>query len=46
VGLGEQLIVWQANDLTQEFCRGFRSLNLHQVRLFFLIQPIRQAVSG
>lgn len=45
-GYGEQLIERLANDLTQQFGRGFSRQNLQQMRSFFLAWPIRQTVSG
>ncbi len=45
-GYGEQLIERLANDLTQQFGRGFSRQNLQQMRSFFQAWPIRQTVSG
>jgi len=45
-GYGEQLIERLSSDLTARFGRGFSRVNLQQMRLFFLIWPIRQTVSG
>jgi hypothetical protein len=45
-GYGEQLIERLSDDLTRQFGRGFTRQNLQQMRLFFLIWPIRQTVSG
>lgn len=45
-GYGEQLIERLANDLTQQFGRGFSRQNLQQMRSFFLAWPIRQTLSS
>jgi len=45
-GYGEQLIERLSADLTARFGRGFSRQNLQQMRLFFLLWPIRQTVSG
>jgi len=45
-GYGEQLIERLSADLTARFGRGFSRQNLQQMRLFFLLWPIRQTLSG
>jgi len=45
-GYGEQLIERLSADLSARFGRGFSRQNLQQMRLFFLLWPIRQTLSG
>lgn len=39
---GEELIQRLADDLTQQFGRGFSRQNLHQMRAFYLAWPVEQ----
>jgi len=45
-GYGEQLIERLSADLSARFGRGFSRQNLQQMRLFFLLLPTRQTLSG
>lgn len=43
---GDELIQRLANDLTQQFGRGFSKRNLEQMRLFYVSWPIAQTLSA